>query len=486
MGVSRRLRCAPLDGYCYHAPAATAPDPQLNDASDGLLSTLTTTIRAIREHRRNGRLTRPQLEALKLEKFRRLVRYACMHSPYYRRIVAERGIEIETSGPDDFPILTKSSLMANFDAITTDRRVTKRAIAAFLKQSQSPSERFLGRYRVIHTSGSSGEVGYFVFAPNDWARSLSLLPRGGQSRPVARCRRLRIAYYGASDGHYAGVTVVSALKDNWIVRMFAEVAIYEVNDPLAATIDALNEFQPDFLVGYTTAIKNLAARQRQGGLRLKLSALATSGEVTTDTDKAYLEETFGCPLTNTYACSEHLGMGATSSGGSEMVLYDDELIFEFHDDHTIVTNLFNFTLPLIRYRMADVLRPVADGDRHAPYLTVNSLVGRNELQPVFKNRDGVEDFISPHTINEIFVPGVRRFQLRLVDDTHFRFMICLDPALDPDARAGCRTDTAARLREILDRKMMTNVEFDIVEVDDLPVNPRTRKFQLIVDERPVR
>jgi hypothetical protein len=30
---------------------------------------------------------------------------------------------------------------------------------------------------------------------------------------------------------------------------------------------------------------------------------------------------------------------------------------------------------------------------------------------------------------------------------------------------------------------MSNVEFEVVATDDLPVNPATRKFQLIVDAR---
>ncbi len=38
-----------------------------------------------------------------------------------------------------------------------------------------------------------------------------------------------------------------------------------------------------------------------------------------------------------------------------------------------------------------------------------------------------------------------------------------------------------RLLEILAAKRLDNVQFNVVETDDLPVNPRTRKFQLIVD-----
>lgn len=176
-------------------------------------------------------------------------------------------------------------------------------------------------------------------------------------------------------------------------------------------------------------------------------------------------------------------MGGSPPGSSNIVLYDDDLIFEFHPDHSVITNLFNYTQPLIRYRMADILRPI-ESNEHAPYLVIESLVGRNELQPVFKNRDGIEDFISPHTINEVFVAGVTRFQLQLTGAAEFRFMVCLDTALDAAARQTAIDGVAQRLREILARKRMDNVRFTVVPTDDLPVNPRTRKFQLIVDKRP--
>jgi hypothetical protein len=132
--------------------------------------------------------------------------------------------------------------------------------------------------------------------------------------------------------------------------------------------------------------------------------------------------------------------------------------------------------------MADVLRPV-DSGKHAPYLVIESLVGRNELQPTFKNRDGVEDFISPHTINEVFVAGVTRFQMHLTAADAFRFMVCLDASLGAEQRAAAVEGVKQRLREILARKRMDNVRFDVVPTDDLPVNPRTRKFQLIIDKR---
>jgi phenylacetate-CoA ligase len=445
-----------------------------------MLSEVLAMLRRAREERRVARLTRSELEALKLDKFRKLVRHARDRSRYYARIIAERGVDVEACVPSDFPVLTKSMLMANFDDIVTAPGITKQGIAEFLTRSKDPTELYLNEYRVIHTSGSSGEVGYFVYSSRDWARGALALPRSPRPRRKRR-GRVRLAYFAAIDGHYAGVTLIGSWQRG-MVRLFLDVRTYEVNSPLSDVIAGLNEFQPEVLAGYTTALKILAEKQREGVLKLDLMTVGTGGEVTTAADQALLEQAFGCPVINTYACSEHLAMGASEPGGANIVLYDHDLIYEFHPDHSVVTNLFNYTLPLIRYRMADVLRPVAS-DAHAPYLVVESVVGRSELQPSFKNRDGVLDFVSPHTINEIFVAGVTRFQMQLQGDNAFRFMVCLDSALGSEQRAACIAAVRTRLQEILARKRMENVEFAVAATDELPVNPRTRKFQLIVDAR---
>jgi phenylacetate-CoA ligase len=436
-----------------------------------------------RELKRSARLTRAELEAGKLVKFRKLVRHAQERSPYYRRIIAERSIDPAACTPADFPLLTKSLLMQHFDEIATVPGVTKSAIAEFLTRSHDPADRFLGRFRVIHTSGSSGEVGYFVYSSRDWATGTAMRqPPGRPARKGQARGKFRVAYYGAVDGHYAGVTLISSFKEG-IAKLFVDLQLFEINDPLPETLKRLDAFDPEVLIGYTTALKTLAEQQRRGKLSLqRVINIATAGEATTPADVELLGGTFGCSVVNSYGCSEHLSLGASPPNSDKIVIYDDDLVFELMPDHTLVTNLFNYTLPLIRYRMADVLRPVPSGE-HAPYLVIESLVGRNELQPKFKNRDGVEDFISPHTINEVFVAGLTRFQLQLTGDMSFDFLVCFDPALDALQRDMAAAGVAARLREILARKHMDNVRFTVVPTDDLPVNPRTRKFQLIVDRR---
>jgi phenylacetate-coenzyme A ligase PaaK-like adenylate-forming protein len=308
--------------------------------------------------------------------------------------------------------------------------------------------------------------------------------RRTQRRNAPRKRhrgRVRVAYYAAVGGHFAGVTIVNAAARGF-ARLFMNIRLYEVNDPLHQTIAQLNEFQPDLLAGYTGALTILAGKQREGVLHISPIGIATAGESMSATDKKVLEEAFGCVANNGYGSSEHLLMGFVMPSGTSMQLYDDDLIYEMFDDHSLVTNLFNFTLPLIRYRMADILRPVAVKTYpDSPYLEIESLVGRSEMMPMFVSDEGVEDFISPHTINEIFVAGVTRFQLRITGRASFRFLICLDAQLSAAERPQVVAGVKARLREILAQKKMSKVDFEVDVVEDIPVNARTRKFQLIVD-----
>ena len=437
-------------------------------------------MRQLRKYRRNEELSRAEFEALRLATFRKLVRHANRHSPYYATVIKDRGIAIDTCTPADFPVLTKATLMANFDAIVTDRRVSKQAIAEFLTRSTDPNDLFLDEFHVIHTSGSSGEIGYFVYSNEDWQRGMAQGMRRRSIRtPRVGFRRLRLGFYGAIGGHFAAVSMMSAATQG-LSRLLVKVGLYEVNEPLPLIVQQPNEFQPDILSGYTSALTMLAARQREGALRIKPVFISTGGESMSPAQRALLEQTFGCPAVSGYGSSEHLMMGISGPGQSTMILLDDDLIYEMREDHSLVTNLFNFTLPLIRYRMADILRPVEGASSRPPYLEIHSIVGRNEESPMFLNRDGVQDFISPHTINEIFVAGVTRFQMRLRGPESFQFAVCLDTTLVEAQRAEAVAGVERRLREILDQKRMNNVTFEVAVVDDIPVNPRSRKFKLIV------
>jgi hypothetical protein len=132
--------------------------------------------------------------------------------------------------------------------------------------------------------------------------------------------------------------------------------------------------------------------------------------------------------------------------------------------------------------MSDILRPISNPAE--PRIIIESLVGRAERLPLFVNAAGDKDFISPHTINEIFVKGVRRFQMQITGPDSFRFPICLEHPFDDAQRSAAVEGVKARLAEILAQKGLSNVAFEVPVVPEIPLNERTRKFQLIVNQTP--
>lgn len=428
------------------------------------------------------------MDEAKLARFRALVRHAYQYSPYYRNLMDQQGIRQNSCVPGDFPVLTKSLLMANFDNIVTDKSICKQAVAEFLTRSTDPNERLFDKFIVMHTSGTSGEVGYFLYSPADYKRMMrgsfiGRRPEGNRPRKkrAKRLRRIRLAFYGATGGHFAGVTSVTQMLSG-ILRLFVKGRMFEVNSPLPEVLAELDAFQPDVLIGYTMALKILAEQQRSGNLHINPISISCTGETATSADMEYLADSFaGASVLSMYGSTEHMMMGYSKPDGDTMVLADRNLEFEFYPDHSVVTNLFNYTLPLIRYRMADILEPVVN--EPGKPLIIRNLVGRSEQMPRFINRHGAQDFISPHTINEIFVAGVNRFQFQVTGDSEFTFVVILDPALSDAGQAEALAGVERRLREILAQKGLDNVQFSVQVVNDIPLNARTRKFQLIVNKR---
>lgn len=431
-------------------------------------------IKALLDQYRNARMSRGQLEAAQLRKFRRIVAYAQRHSPYYRAIIEQRKIDPARCVPTDFPVLTKMDVIRHFDELVTDRRITREQITEFLATSTNPAEMFEGRYHVVHTSGTSGTVGYFVFSHRAWIKGSVHVVRVSPLR-----WRRRTAFIAATRGHFAGASLMLTGNEgsNWF---FYDVRAFDVGQPLSQVIEELNRFQPKMLCGYATMLKVLAEAQERGELHIQPTQLGSGGEPLLPEVKAYLERVFKVRVFNDYASSEHLHMAMTLPGEDGMFLMEDELIFELHDDHTCVTNLFNETMPLIRYRMDDVLVPDPDRSSRYPFTRVKEIVGRNEDTLRFRNLHGLEDFIHPIVIVEFIVSGLHGWQVVLESETSFRFRAQLDVSLTPGEREVTLERIHGKLSAILAEKEMSNVRFQIDRVDTLEIDPHSGKFRLVV------
>jgi phenylacetate-CoA ligase len=433
-------------------------------------------LKTLWEHHRTMRMTREQLLAQQMRKFRRLVAFVQKRSPYYGAIIRERGIDPLTCTPQDFPVLTKREVIEHFDELVTDKRITRKRIADFLARSTDPSELFEGRFHVLHTSGTSGTVGYFVFSIDAWIRGASHVVR-----VTSLGWRKRTAFVAATKGHFAGSSLVNT-GNRGSNRFFFDVRTFDVGQPLPQIVAGLNKFQPHALSGYAGMLKVLGEAQERGELRIKPHHVGNGGEPLLPELKKYLERVFGVRVLNAYASSEHLYMGLTLPKADGMVLMEDDLIFELAHDHTCVTNLFNEVMPLIRYRMDDVLVPDETGTNPYPFMKVKDVVGRYEDALLFTNEHGKTDFIHPIVIVELIIKGLNAWQIVLESRTSFRFRARYDAGLSEQERLETRERVRARMRALLAEKEMNNVQFEIEEVEAMAVDPKSGKFRLVVRE----
>lgn len=125
------------------------------------------------EHLKSGKLCSEDIRANNLQKFRKLVRFVKKYSSYYRRIIAKHHIDPYRCLPDDFPVMTKRDVVENFDDIVTNQRITRAAISDFIEHSKDPLDLYRNQYYVLHGSGTSGEIGFFVYSKNDFARGMA-------------------------------------------------------------------------------------------------------------------------------------------------------------------------------------------------------------------------------------------------------------------------------------------------------------------------
>lgn len=424
----------------------------------------------------NGRMAPDGLEAAKLRRFRRLADFAYRRCPHYRRVMDERGIVPAKCVASDFPVLTKEERNERFDAIVTRPEVTREGILGFLDRSANVEELYLGKYVVVHTSGTSGTLGLNVYALDEWICGSMQFARG---LPIGL--RKRLAYVGVYGGHFAGLSLANVSRMGTF-RLFFDTRIFDINRPTSEIIAGLNAFKPSILCSYPLLLTDFAAAARAGELNFRPEAVVSGGEPMTPAERETVESAFGTTVVNVYASAETMVMGMSVGESGEMVLFEDDLILELMDDHVLVTNLFNFTAPLIRYRLDDCLvRIPAPKTRAFPaFRKVEAVIGRKEERLSFLNEDGRTDFIHPLILVEFYVRGLSGFQIETLGEARFRFHALFDKGLTEPDKDAIRLKIAQRMGAILAAKGMANVDFEVMEALELRRDPRSGKRRIVL------
>ncbi len=427
---------------------------------------MSTTLRflsAIMDKKRNEKLTREKLLEKQNKSFRKLVHHAYKHSPYYKEIIDQNKIDVNHCSPKDFPVLTKNELRLHFDKIVTDRRVTKEGLTEFLKHSESPHDKFLGRYYVTQTSGTSGEPGVFIYTEAELLSGLSHAYR--YRTPGIKKRSL---FVGFPSKHATSSVALGAAGLSLLNRILYDYKAVNIDQPWENVLAEIQDYQPNILSAYAKLMVYFSDAQRQGLINIKPEAVECGGEPLLATDRKYIEETFGCKVVNNYGCTEHLVMGA-SVNGDGLSLYEDDLIFELREDFTAITNLYNYGLPLIRYRLDDVLTPKKSGNEKSPFQVVEEFIGRAEEIPMLKTVNGGKEKIHPICFDRIVVDSVKTFQLHCGEEK-IAMSIVFKPEVNESSKAKDLADIHLRFSGLLKELGAAEVSLVVEEAQQFKRN----------------
>src|SRR5439155_1254716 len=297
---------------------------------------------------------------------------AAGHTPYYRKLFADRGIEISRlRGPEDLaqiPILDKETVRQNPERFVDERLDLRRLYTSLTSGSSGTPIRVFQTqtFEPIEEAFLARQWRWAGFSPTDRRvkiRGDLLLPASMDSaRPWRRnlaSRELRMSAY-----HLSPTTV-------------------------QAYVDRIRGFRPRAIIAYPSSVSSLAALARDAVPRLQVPLVFTSSETLSPAQRGLIEDAFGARVFDHYGMTE--GAVAIQEcergtyhvipeyGVTELLPVGDDASGELRE--VVSTGLINRAMPLLRYRTGDIVRIKQDDGRCAcgrHFTAVREILGRQE------------------------------------------------------------------------------------------------------------
>lgn len=318
----------------------------------------------LHEYRAHDRLSSKELQAKQADTLERIAAHARHSTLHYRETFIVRN----PAFPSEWPLLD------GIEPVTKD-----------LLRNQP--ERFIsnaapGRHERKTTSGSTGHPLTVLKNRDALARERAATWRayGWAGIEVAAPQGLLWGFPHSSSGRLRARTL-DFLANRKRLSMFG---VTEAD--LAKFHNRLTRFRPEYLYGYVSALVEFARFLQATGRRLPSSVkcLITTSELLDETSRALLEDTSGLKVYNEYGCGE-VGSIAHECEAGRLHVMSDNLVLECLPSEEIpdglgelvVTDLYNYAMPLIRYRLGDLGQLSSEScECGKPYPVLERIVGR--------------------------------------------------------------------------------------------------------------
>jgi phenylacetate-CoA ligase len=412
-------------------------------------------------------LTATQVRENQFLTLKKILSHAYAHVEFYGRRFSEYGICPEdVKDPDDLerlPTLSREDIYDNSRDLIADN-IAKRD------------------YVFHSTSGTSGQKLRFAISKHlQWAVKFATLYTfyswAGVSlgdRRVTLGGRVfagRPPFWTYNRAENQLLLSIHHLKP-WVMRQYLEV---------------MEKFKPVFVQGHPSGTHRLAEWMICNGKVLPVRAVFTTGETIYADQRLAIEQAFQCKVFDFYGQGEGVFFAAECECHGGLHELSNMGIIETKTDpqtglaEVIGTSLHNYAMPMIRYRIGDLARPLAESrcpcGRGFP-LKLAKVIGRTDDR-IYLSRDG-EDSILPVTIRMALKPFLREGQnYQLVQRDFDDFLLTLTSPRVAARRSPDRTHLFRRtLRELLGDKCTIELNY----TDSLTTSGgKTRNVVSLVD-----
>jgi len=295
-------------------------------------------------------LNRSELQKIQLKLLRRLVRHCYTSVPYYRRLMDERGISVDSirtlEDIKKFPIINKKKVLEAGDSIIS----TKYPRWALRKGRTGGST---GTPMIVYrTLFSLGTDHAFARRQWDWA-GVGLREKSAWifQRVVAPPEKKDVRLYDYDP----------------VLRELTLSAYHCSADTALDYAKRIKEHGIKVVVGYPSAVYLMAKTCLNSGFKLDLRVILSTWEAMTDLMRKTISEAFGCKIFDFYGSGERVVAIHKCEQGSYHIISEygfTELVpmdgCEEGYYRVVSTGFWNKAMPLIRYDVGDVVTKSAD------------------------------------------------------------------------------------------------------------------------------
>lgn len=399
--------------------------------------------------------SKSELENLQLRRLKQLLQHAYLTVPYYKRVFDMAGFKpsqlTDISDLSRVPLLSKKQVRDNVH---------------FSMFSQLHKKKEMLK---ISTSGSTGEP--FICYADKFQLEL---------RFATTLRALEMSGWQFGDKQMRlwhqtlGMTRLQAFKerlDAWFMRRHFVPAFEMSEKSLEGLITLIEKKKPVLIDGYAESL-NFIAIASNSRSKHKPKAVMSSAQQLTDSTRSQIEDQFGARVLDKYGSREFSGIAYQCLNSTNHHVQDESYIVEILVDgrpakvgeigEIVITDLNNFSMPLIRYRIGDMAKAVAQQPCSCgrPHSQIGEISGRTQALISCSNGVWLPGTFFAHFFKD-FDFAVQHYQV--VQENSSSFSVNIVPK--PQFTEKVRQRIVSNLLEYTGPKQIINLEI----VDQIPL-----------------